>query len=133
MPEARPASPTGRAADLDLLKTLLVWGMITAHCIQLLAFRPRPPALVISDVTNLITFSGFMFAFGLGVGLSPWIYAANDIADGRLVAPYGFTPTPAKFHLVIPDAPPKRGLAAFRAWLLEEAAKAPPPPMAAVG
>jgi LysR family glycine cleavage system transcriptional activator len=70
---------------------------------------------------------------GLGVGLSPWIYVANDIASGRLVAPYGFTPTPAKFHLVIPDAPPKRGLAAFRAWLIEEAAKAPPPPMAAVG
>lgn len=70
---------------------------------------------------------------GLGVGLSPWIYVANDIAAGRLVAPYGFTPTPAKFHLVIPDAPPKRGLSAFRAWLLEEAAKAPPPPMAAVG
>ena len=70
---------------------------------------------------------------GLGVGLSPWIYVANDIAAGRLVAPFGFTPTPAKFHLVIPDAPPKRGLAAFRAWLIEEAAKAPPPPMAAVG
>jgi len=70
---------------------------------------------------------------GLGVGLSPWIYVANDIAAGRLVAPYGFTPTPAKFHLVIPEAPPKRGLSAFRAWLLEEAAKAPPPPMAAVG
>ena len=70
---------------------------------------------------------------GLGAGLSPWIYAANDIASGRLVAPFGFTPTPAKFHLLIPDAPPKRGLAAFRAWLIEEAAKAPPPPMAAVG
>jgi DNA-binding transcriptional LysR family regulator len=70
---------------------------------------------------------------GLGVGLSPWIYVANDIAAGRLVAPFGFTPTPAKFHLVIPDAPPKRGLAAFRGWLIEEAATAPPPPMAAVG
>ena len=70
---------------------------------------------------------------GLGAGLSPWIYVANDIASGRLIAPYGFVPTPAKFHLVIPDAPPKRGLAAFRAWLIDEAAKAPPPPMAAVG
>ena len=69
MPEARP-STGGRAADLDLLKTLLVWGMITAHCIQLLAVRPKPPALAISDFINLITFSGFMFAFGLGVGLS---------------------------------------------------------------
>lgn len=70
MPEARPAPSSGRAADLDLLKALLVWGMITAHCIQLLALRPKPPALVISDFINLITFSGFMFAFGLGVGLS---------------------------------------------------------------
>ena len=65
MPEARPAPSSGRAADLDLLKTLLVWGMITAHCIQLLALRPKPPALVISDFINLITFSGFMFAFGV--------------------------------------------------------------------
>jgi hypothetical protein len=70
MPQARPANSSGRAADLDLLKTLLVWGMITAHCIQLLALRPKPPALVISDFINLVTFSGFMFAFGLGVGLS---------------------------------------------------------------
>ncbi|HZY68063.1 MAG TPA: hypothetical protein VFE52_05720, partial [Devosia sp.] len=60
----------GRAADLDLFKTMLVWGMITAHCIQLLSFRPKPAAIVISDVVNLITFSGFMFAFGWGLGLS---------------------------------------------------------------
>ncbi|RYE10505.1 MAG: hypothetical protein EOP22_03945 [Hyphomicrobiales bacterium] len=60
----------GRAADLDLFKTLLVWGMIAAHCIQLLAFRPKLPAVVVSEVVNLITFSGFMFAFGLGIGLS---------------------------------------------------------------
>jgi hypothetical protein len=59
-----------RSADLDLFKTMLVWGMITAHCIQLLAFRPRPAAMAISDVVNLITFSGFMFAFGWGLGLS---------------------------------------------------------------
>lgn len=44
--------------------------MITAHCIQLLAFRPKPPAETISVFINLITFSGFMFAFGYGVGLS---------------------------------------------------------------
>lgn len=67
--ETRVGAPA-RAADLDLFKTMLVWGMITAHCIQLLAFRPRPAAMVISDVVNLITFSGFMFAFGWGLGLS---------------------------------------------------------------
>lgn len=60
----------GRSADLDIFKTMLVWGMITAHCIQLLAFRPKPPADTISIFINLITFSGFMFAFGYGVGLS---------------------------------------------------------------
>jgi LysR family glycine cleavage system transcriptional activator len=68
---------------------------------------------------------------GLGVGLSPWIYVANDIAAGRLVAPFGFTPTPARFHLILPGSPPKRGLKAFREWLIEEAATAPAPPLLA--
>ena len=65
---------------------------------------------------------------GLGVGLSPWIYVADDIAAGRLVAPFGFVQTPIRFHLVTPQREPKRGLKPFRAWLLEEAAKAPAPP-----
>jgi DNA-binding transcriptional LysR family regulator len=68
---------------------------------------------------------------GLGVGLSPWIYVANDIAAGRLAAPFGFTPTPARFHLILPGSPPKRGLKAFREWLIEEAATAPAPPQLA--
>lgn len=67
---------------------------------------------------------------GLGVGLSPWIYVANDIAAGRLAAPFGFTATPAKFHLILPESPPKRSLKAFREWLIEEAATAPAPPSA---
>lgn len=70
---------------------------------------------------------------GLGVGLSPWIYVANDIAAGRLAAPFGFMPTPARFHLILPDSPPKRGLKAFREWLIEEAATAPAPPAPAEG
>jgi DNA-binding transcriptional LysR family regulator len=68
---------------------------------------------------------------GLGVGLSPWIYVANDIAAGRLAAPFGFTRTPARFHLILPTSPPKRGLKAFGEWLIEEAATAPAPPMLA--
>ncbi|WP_323014092.1 hypothetical protein [Devosia sp.] len=59
-----------RAADLDLFKTLLVCGMIAAHCIQLLVFRPSLPAAIVSETVNFITFSGFLFAFGLGLGLS---------------------------------------------------------------
>jgi DNA-binding transcriptional LysR family regulator len=65
---------------------------------------------------------------GAGVGVSPWIYVANDISTGRLVAPFGFTRTPARFHLILPGAPPKRGLKAFGDWLVEEAATAPAPP-----
>lgn len=72
---------------------------------------------------------------GLGVGISPWIYVASDIAAGKLVAPVGFVQTPIRFHLVLPEASAKRkALAAFRDWLTEEAATAPPPPrMALVG
>ncbi|MDB5494606.1 MAG: hypothetical protein JWP86_1943 [Phenylobacterium sp.] len=73
-------------------------------------------------------------AAGLGVGIIPWIYVAADIAAGRLVAPFGFIRTPNRFQLILPEATPKRGLARFRDWLLEEAATAPPPPqMALVG
>ena len=62
--------PSGRALPLDLLKTLLVAGMISAHVIQLVTEEPPRWALIWSDVVNLLTFSGFMLAFGLGVGLS---------------------------------------------------------------
>ena len=73
-------------------------------------------------------------AAGLGVGIIPWIYVAGDIAAGRLVAPFGFVRTPNRFQLILPDETPKKGLARFRDWLLEEAATAPPPPeMALVG
>jgi len=68
---------------------------------------------------------------GLGVGLSPWIYVADDLAEGRLAAPFGFAPTPIRFHLVTPQHEPKGGLKAFREWLLGEAAKAPAPPITA--
>jgi DNA-binding transcriptional LysR family regulator len=73
-------------------------------------------------------------AAGLGVGLSPWVYVAGDIAAGRLAAPLGFAPTPSKFWLLTPAGPPRPGVPEFTAWLIEEAAKVPPPPrMAAVG
>ena len=67
-------------------------------------------------------------AAGLGVGLSPWIYVAGDVATGRLAAPLGFTATPSRFWFLTPEGPVKPAVAAFEAWLLAEAAKAPPPP-----
>lgn len=67
-------------------------------------------------------------AAGLGVGVSPWIYVAGDVASGRLAAPFGFVRTPARFHFVVPDAPVRPVAIAFRDWLIEEAKAAPPPP-----
>lgn len=69
-------------------------------------------------------------AAGLGIGVSPWIYVAGDVASGRLVAPFGFVETPARFHLLTPEGPPGPALAAFTDWLLGEARAAPPPPLA---
>ena len=70
-------------------------------------------------------------AAGLGAGVSPWIYVAGDIASGRLVAPYGFVRTPARFVFATPTGKATPVADAFRAWLLEEAEIAPPPPLAA--
>lgn len=64
------AAGPGRAASLDLLKTVLVAGMISAHVVQLITEGPPGWAWVWSDFVNLVTFSGFLLAFGLGVGLS---------------------------------------------------------------
>jgi len=67
-------------------------------------------------------------AAGLGVGLSPWVYVAGDVAAGRLAAPLGFAPTPSRFWFLTPAGPEKPAVAHFHAWLTEEAAKVPAPP-----
>ena len=59
-----------RAAYLDLFKTLLIWGMVAAHVVQLLGIRLGDGADGFSIYVNLISFSGYMLAFGLGIGLS---------------------------------------------------------------
>jgi len=67
-------------------------------------------------------------AAGLGVGLTPWVYVAADVAAGRLAAPLGFAPTPSRFWFLTPAGPQRPAVAQFRSWLIEEAAKVPPPP-----
>lgn len=69
-------------------------------------------------------------AAGLGVGLSPWIYVARDIAEGRLAAPLGFVPTPSRFWFLTPHTAQGRAVEAFRAWLIETAGQVPAPPQA---
>lgn len=72
-------------------------------------------------------------AAGLGVGLSPWVYVAADVAAGRLAAPLGFAPTPSRFWFLTPAGAARPAVADFRAWLLEEAAKVPAPPQVVRG
>lgn len=69
MTDGSAAPGEGRAPSLDLLKTLLVAGMISAHVVQLIAEEPPRAARVWSDYINLVTFSGFLLAFGIGAGL----------------------------------------------------------------
>jgi len=55
----------GRDRSIDAMKGLLVFGMVYAHVLQF--FSPMglyPVSQAVSDVVNLITFSGFVFCFG---------------------------------------------------------------------
>lgn len=58
-----------RNKSIDMLKTLLVIGMILGHCIQLIG-NPIAFTNVISTGVNLITFSGFLFCFGYAVSIA---------------------------------------------------------------
>ncbi|KFL32671.1 hypothetical protein JP75_00480 [Devosia riboflavina] len=58
-----------RSSDLDLFKTMLVVGMVLIHVFQLLG-RSMPDWVVrVEEGINLITFSGFLLAMGIGVGM----------------------------------------------------------------
>lgn len=58
-----------RASELDLFKTMLVVGMVLIHVFQLLG-RSMPDWVGrVEEGINLITFSGFLLAMGIGVGM----------------------------------------------------------------
>lgn len=58
-----------RDRSIDFMKTLLVIGMIIGHCIQLIG-KTSIKTTNISNLINLITFSGFIFCFGYSVSIS---------------------------------------------------------------
>lgn len=59
-----------RASELDLFKTMLVVGMVAIHVFQLLG-RSMPDWVGrVEEGINLITFSGFLLAMGIGVGMA---------------------------------------------------------------
>lgn len=61
-------------------------------------------------------------ADGLGVALAMDVMAADDIAGGRLMAPFDLRiPLPAAYYIVSPEARAGQPhIAAFRNWLLQE-------------
>ena len=64
---------------------------------------------------------------GQGVMLASQLLAADALADGRLVAPFGITADSGLGYYVVTSAEkrPSRKVAAFKRWLEEEASKTP--------
>jgi len=67
-------------------------------------------------------------AAGLGVAVTAWAFAADDVTRGRLVAPWGFQRLPSRFCYLRPAAARNARAEAFGAWLREEGRHAPSPP-----
>ena len=114
-----------RDLSLDAFKGLLVLGMISAHVIQFLA-APNAALNVVSIVINLISFSGFLFAFGYANWFA-YLGREPETARPRMLSTAGKTliafyasglayrliveqalPTPALFGriLILSDIPP---------------------------
>jgi len=62
-------------------------------------------------------------AAGLGVAIAPQPLVADDLAAGRLIAPWGFRPTPASWALCAPKQAGDPRLAALANWLRRELAE----------
>lgn len=69
-------------------------------------------------------------AAGMGVAIGPWAFVQRDLANGRLVAPLGFTPGRALIVAVTPPDGATDEALLFRDWLLAEGASTPHPPEA---
>lgn len=60
---------------------------------------------------------------GLGVAIAPELLVADDLAAGRLQAPWGFVATPAQLALWVPRQEADPRAAALAAWLRAELAR----------
>ena len=65
---------------------------------------------------------------GLGVAILSWPLVADEVAEGRLVAPLGFRRAESAFALLAAPGAESRALSAFRKWLVEQGARTPAPP-----
>jgi DNA-binding transcriptional LysR family regulator len=71
-------------------------------------------------------------AAGLGVATAPWIFVADDVMAGRLVAPLGFVAEPGRTVLVRPQGRSSPALERLAAWLAEQGQRMPAPPRPSV-
>jgi len=67
-------------------------------------------------------------AAGLGAAVVSWVFAAEDVAAGRLVAPLGFRWSTTAFAMIAAPGAQGRALSRFRDWLVAEGGKMPEPP-----
>jgi len=67
-PDSPPPRP--RLPELDLFKTILVVAMVATHVIQLVSRMLPPWTDRFAEFINLVTFSGFLLAMGIGLGVS---------------------------------------------------------------
>ncbi len=70
-----------RSSALDVFKGLLLFGMILAHIIQILEITNNSLLNAVSKYINLISFSGFLFAFGYG---NYFAYFSKDFRSCKL-------------------------------------------------
>jgi fucose 4-O-acetylase-like acetyltransferase len=69
-----------RNIEIDLTKGILTVGMVFAHTVQFLAENPNKILIFISQLTDLVSFSGFLFCFGFAAWFAylqspqrPWL------------------------------------------------------------
>ncbi len=67
-------------------------------------------------------------ASGLGAAIVSYLMVKEDLANGRLVAPFGFVVGPRAFYLLhAKRTSAAKKIAAFSAWIMEEAQRSPGP------
>ncbi len=60
----------GRKREIDICKGILTFTMILCHCIQFFGYEDQGVQMVLVNVINITTFSGFLFCFGYASDLA---------------------------------------------------------------
>lgn len=113
----RPALPAGQIATLPLLGTR---SRPQAWPEWAQAQGIAPQALAISQEFEHLLYLLEAAVAGLGVAIAPQPLVADDLASGRLVAPWGFVQTSAQWVLCAEARNTDRRIDALADWLRRE-------------